>query len=231
MSAFAVLALLFVAGAASPAGGRAGGAASSAFGVRIVLPGQAGVTVGEVSAPPRGAFTTSSFRYPADGSAVTSGSISASTSAAAGSAPSATAAADVSSLSLFDGDIVAADGLGARARLRRTDDGAGRRGWQRLRRAHGARRARRRADREPARRTRRLGVRAPARAGQRSDAAVQRLRHRARRPPHARPRRAPGRERDPRRAGRGERPGRRSGAASQAPPPRTSRRRRPTTCR
>ena len=115
MSAFAVLALLFVAGAASPAGGRAGGAASSAFGVRIVLPGQAGVTVGEVSAPPRGAFTTSSFRYPADGSVVTSGSISASTSAASGSAPSATAAADVSSLSLFDGDIVA-ETVSARAR-------------------------------------------------------------------------------------------------------------------
>ncbi len=105
--AFAVLALLLVVGGASPAGGLSGGAASSAFGVKVVLPGQAAVAVGEVSAPPRGGFSTPSFQYPADGSAVTSGAIAASTSATSGSAPSATAAADVSSLSVFDGDIVA----------------------------------------------------------------------------------------------------------------------------
>ncbi len=103
--ALALLALLFVAGAASPAG--AGGAASSAFAVKVVLPGQVAVTVAEVSAPPKGAFSTPSFQYPADGSAVTSGAVSASTSAASGSTPSASAAANVSNLSLFDGDIVA----------------------------------------------------------------------------------------------------------------------------
>jgi len=99
-----VLALLFVAGAASPAGGRAGGAASSAFGVKVVLPGQAAVTVGEVSAPPKGAFSTPSFQYPADGSAVTTGPLDATTSATSGTAA---AAAAVSSLSIFDGEIVA----------------------------------------------------------------------------------------------------------------------------
>ncbi len=115
VSVFAVLGLLFVAGSASPAGGRAGGAASSAFGVKVVLPGQAAVTVGGVSAPPEGAFSASSFQYPVDGSAVTSGAISATTSAASGSAPSAAAAADISALSLFDGEIVAQT-VSARAR-------------------------------------------------------------------------------------------------------------------
>ncbi|HVN62074.1 MAG TPA: choice-of-anchor P family protein, partial [Gaiellaceae bacterium] len=107
VSALAALALLFVAGGASSAGGGAGGAASSAFAVKVVLPGQAAVTVAEVSAPPNGAFSTPSFQYPADGSAVTSGAISAGTTATSGSAPSASAAANISSLSLFDGDIVA----------------------------------------------------------------------------------------------------------------------------
>ncbi|MGZ4395435.1 MAG: choice-of-anchor P family protein [Gaiellaceae bacterium] len=106
VSALAALALLLVAGGASSAGG-SGGAASSAFAVKVVLPGQVAVTVAEVSAPPRGSFSTPSFQYPADGSAVTSGAISASTSATSGSAPSASAAASVSSLSLFDGDIIA----------------------------------------------------------------------------------------------------------------------------
>ncbi len=105
--ALAALALLFVAGGASSAGSSAGGAASSAFAVRVVLPGQTAVTVAEVSAPPRGAFSTPSFQYPTDGSAVTSGAISATTSATSGPAPSAAAAANVSDLSLFDGDIVA----------------------------------------------------------------------------------------------------------------------------
>ena len=99
-----MLAIPFVAGAASPAGGRAGGAASSAFGVKVVLPGQAAVTVGEVSAPPKGAFSTPSFQYPADGSAVTTGPLDATTSATSGTAA---AAAAVSSLSIFDGEIVA----------------------------------------------------------------------------------------------------------------------------
>ena len=107
MLPFAVLALLLVGGGAAPAGGGAGGAASSAFGVKVVLPGQAAVVAGEVSSPPKGSFATPSFQYPADGSAVTSGAISAGTSATAGSAPSAAAAATVSGLSLFDGDVVA----------------------------------------------------------------------------------------------------------------------------
>jgi len=104
--ALAALALLFVAGGSSSAGGGAGGAASSAFAVKVVLPGQAAVTVAEVSAPPRGAFSTPTFQYPADGSAVTSGAISATTTATSGSTPEAAAAANVSDLSLFDGDIV-----------------------------------------------------------------------------------------------------------------------------
>jgi murein DD-endopeptidase MepM/ murein hydrolase activator NlpD len=108
VTALAVLALLFVAGGASSAGGgSAAGAASSAFAVRVVLSGQAAVTVAGVSAPPKGVFSTPSFQYPADGSAVTSGAITASTSATSGASPSATAATEVSSLSVFDGDIVA----------------------------------------------------------------------------------------------------------------------------
>ncbi len=115
VSALAVLALLLVAGGASPAGGPAAGAASSAFAVKVVLPGQAAVTAGEVSAPPEDVSSTAGFQYPDDGSAVSSGALSQSASATAGAAATASAAADVSDLSLFDGEIIA-QAVSARAR-------------------------------------------------------------------------------------------------------------------
>ncbi len=102
IAVLAVLALLLVAGAASPAA-PAGGGAASAFAVQVSVPGQADVTVGAVSAPPRGIFSTSSFQD----ATVSTGSLSTSTSATAGSAPSAAAAADLATLSLFGGEIVA----------------------------------------------------------------------------------------------------------------------------
>ena len=109
IAVLAALALLLVAGAASPAG-PSGGAAASAFAVQVVVPGQADVTVGAVSAPPRGSFSTSSFQD----AAVSSGSLSASATATAGSTPSASAAANLSTLSLFGGEI-AAQSVSARA--------------------------------------------------------------------------------------------------------------------
>lgn len=121
--ALAVLALLLVAGSASPAGGRAGGAASSAFAVRVVLPGQAAPTAGQVSAPPEAIVSTPGFRYPADGSVVSSGALSASASATAGPHAAASAAADLSDLSLFGGELVA-QAVSARARASAGPGGA-----------------------------------------------------------------------------------------------------------
>ncbi len=96
------LALLFLAGAASPAG-PAGGGAASAFAVQVVVPGQAAVTVGAVSAPPKGAFSTSSFQD----ATVSTGSIATRASATDGSSPSASGSASLSAVSLFGGDIAA----------------------------------------------------------------------------------------------------------------------------
>jgi murein DD-endopeptidase MepM/ murein hydrolase activator NlpD len=116
VSVVAVLALLFVAGSASPAGGRAGGAASSAFAVRVVLPGQAAITSGEASAPPQAVLSAPGFQYPAaDGSVVTSGALGASASATAGPDAASSAASDLSQVMLFNGEIVAT-AISARAR-------------------------------------------------------------------------------------------------------------------
>jgi murein DD-endopeptidase MepM/ murein hydrolase activator NlpD len=78
-------------------------ATASAYGVTVVAPG-AGGSVAAVSAPPD-ASAGGSFAYPADGSAAQTGSASANAATAVGARATARAQADVSSLSLFGGEI------------------------------------------------------------------------------------------------------------------------------
>ncbi len=81
-------------------------ATSQAFAIRIVVPGQAGASAGYASAPSNSSSTVAGFSYPADGSVLTTGAITASASAA-GDTPSviATASAEISGITLFGGEV------------------------------------------------------------------------------------------------------------------------------
>ena len=83
------------------------GASARAFAIRVLVPGQAGSAAGVISSPPDHAAFGSAFAYPADGSVVTTGAISASAATTSGSSATANATGQVGSLSVFDGEVTA----------------------------------------------------------------------------------------------------------------------------
>ena len=90
-------------------------ATSRAFAISVVVPGQSGGGAGSVSAPPEHTAFGSGFAYPADGTAVTTGSLATSASASAVSTASAGSSSEVNSLVLFGGEIVASSVKGQAA--------------------------------------------------------------------------------------------------------------------
>jgi murein DD-endopeptidase MepM/ murein hydrolase activator NlpD len=82
-------------------------AKASAYGITVIVPGASGGGAASVVAPPDAA-TGGSLAYPADGSAVQAPSATASARTTKGAAATATASTDVSSLSLFGGEITLA---------------------------------------------------------------------------------------------------------------------------
>jgi murein DD-endopeptidase MepM/ murein hydrolase activator NlpD len=110
------------AGAAPPA--KAPGAAARAFAVKVVVPGQDGAATPVLAAPNDQVSYLNGFQYPGDGSAVTAGAISVGVSTTSGGTATASASADVSSLSLFGGEITAA-GLAGRAKAAASTNAAG----------------------------------------------------------------------------------------------------------
>jgi murein DD-endopeptidase MepM/ murein hydrolase activator NlpD len=91
----------------------AASASATAVAIRVVVPGQPGGQAGSISSPPDHAAFGSSFAYPADGSVVTTGAITASASSDSGSSATAAATSQVQSLSVFGGEITAATVKGA----------------------------------------------------------------------------------------------------------------------
>ena len=89
---------------ASPRASTAG-AAARASAIRVLVPGQPGAERVVVSAPPDTVGFASGFSYPDDGSVVTTGSLTASASTDTGATAAATASSEVSSLSLFGGEV------------------------------------------------------------------------------------------------------------------------------
>ncbi len=77
------------------------------FAVQVAVPGQAGGSSAFVSAPPDG-VVTGSFAYPADGSVVSAGSVTSGAFTSFGSSASANATSDISTVSIFGGDVTAA---------------------------------------------------------------------------------------------------------------------------
>jgi murein DD-endopeptidase MepM/ murein hydrolase activator NlpD len=79
-------------------------AEASAYGVQVVVAGSGGGSAGVVSAPPD-ASGGGSFAYPADGSVAQAGSATGNAATAVGDRANSRSSADVSSLSLFGGEI------------------------------------------------------------------------------------------------------------------------------
>jgi murein DD-endopeptidase MepM/ murein hydrolase activator NlpD len=92
------------AGAAGRSADATGGATARAYGITVVVPGQAAGGTPTVSAPPDAVQFSGGFNY---NGVVTTGSANASVSAVSGTNATATASAEVSSLSVFNGEITA----------------------------------------------------------------------------------------------------------------------------
>jgi murein DD-endopeptidase MepM/ murein hydrolase activator NlpD len=88
---------------------------AQAYAVRVVVPGSVPAGTPVTSAPPDTVSLEGAFAYPADGSAVATGSATASASSSVAATATARAASEVSSLSLFGGEITASR-IAARAR-------------------------------------------------------------------------------------------------------------------
>jgi len=108
--ALAITAVLVLAGGAPGAVHRpqSAGAAARAVALQVLVPGEAGAVKGSVSAPPDAVAFGGTFAYPADGSAVSATSLTASASTSAANEATSSASSEVSALSLFGGEITAA---------------------------------------------------------------------------------------------------------------------------
>jgi murein DD-endopeptidase MepM/ murein hydrolase activator NlpD len=105
--ALAGLAVLVVGTGGAGGAGSTAGASARAVAIQVIVPGQAGASAGAISSPPYHAAFGSSFVYPADGSVVTTGPISASASSDSGGSATAAATSEVQSLSAFGGEVTA----------------------------------------------------------------------------------------------------------------------------
>jgi murein DD-endopeptidase MepM/ murein hydrolase activator NlpD len=79
-----------------------------AFAVQVAVPGQAGGSAASVSAPPDAVGAGGSFVYPGDGSVVSTGSVTSGAFGTQGSSASSSASAEVSTISIFGGDVTVA---------------------------------------------------------------------------------------------------------------------------
>ncbi len=79
--------------------------ASRAFAVQVAVPGQAPGSAASVSAPPDAVGVGGSFAYPADGTVVNAGSVTSGAFATPGTSATASASAQVSTISIFGGDV------------------------------------------------------------------------------------------------------------------------------
>ena len=82
--------------------------AARAFAVQVAVPGQPGGATPSVSAPPDAVGVGGSFVYPADGSVINAGSVTYGAFANPGASATSSASADISTISIFGGDVTIA---------------------------------------------------------------------------------------------------------------------------
>ena len=114
----ALVASATLAAAAPPP--RSATTSATAFLLRITIPGQDGVSLGDLEWPTSPTVDVQSFQYPADGSVVSVGRSRAAVFASPGSAAATQSFAEAIVLSLFNGEIVAGQdhGVGLSRRQR-----------------------------------------------------------------------------------------------------------------
>ena len=78
------------------------------FAIQVAVPGQAGSSSASVSAPPDAVGAGASFAYPTDGSLISTGSVTSGAFATPGSSARASASAEISTVSIFAGDVTVA---------------------------------------------------------------------------------------------------------------------------
>ena len=100
-------ALVLAASASTGTADRSGGATARAWGVKIVVPGQADTGTRLLAAPGDNVAFDGPYAFPADGSVVSVSSVTTSVTASSGAQAIAQATAEVTSLSLFKGDLTA----------------------------------------------------------------------------------------------------------------------------
>jgi murein DD-endopeptidase MepM/ murein hydrolase activator NlpD len=103
----AALVSVLAVGAAQSSADRSAGATARAWAIKVIVPGQPGASSRVLAAPDDAVAFDGAFTYPADGSVVTATSVTTSVSATSGVQASAGATSQVTSLTLFKGDIVA----------------------------------------------------------------------------------------------------------------------------
>jgi murein DD-endopeptidase MepM/ murein hydrolase activator NlpD len=78
------------------------------FAVRVAVPGQVGSSTASVSAPPDAVGAGASFVYPSDGSVISTGSVTSGAFATRSPSASSSASAEISTVSIFGGDVTLA---------------------------------------------------------------------------------------------------------------------------
>lgn len=106
-AAACALVLVLAVGASESSADRSAGATARAWGVNVIVPGQLATGSRVLAAPDDAVSFDGAFAYPADGSIVAATSVTTSVSASSGDQATAGASSQVTSLSLFKGEITA----------------------------------------------------------------------------------------------------------------------------
>ncbi len=107
MLAVTALVLVLAAAASEGSAERSAGATAHAWAIKVIVPGQLAQGTRALAAPDDAVAFDGAYAYPADGSIVAATSVTTSVSASSGEQAAAGASAQVTSLSLFKGDITA----------------------------------------------------------------------------------------------------------------------------
>src|SRR5205814_206845 len=112
-------------GPATGSAERSAGATARAWAIKVIVPGQPAAGTRALTAPDDAVAFDGAFAYPEDGSIAAASSVTTSVSATSGTQASAGATSQLTSLSLFKGELVAATVTGETHALASTASASG----------------------------------------------------------------------------------------------------------
>jgi murein DD-endopeptidase MepM/ murein hydrolase activator NlpD len=116
---------LLAAGASESSADRSAGATARAWAIKVIVPGQDGAATRVATAPPDAVAFDDAFAYPSDGSVVSAASVTTSVSATSGAQARAGATSQVTTLTVFKGEITASSVTGETHAIASTSSAAG----------------------------------------------------------------------------------------------------------